>query len=129
MEINQRMLMEIRLPMQALDAPEVNFRRLGGRDGIPQEIQTEIGRILGSYSTIDVQLDRLNENDMITTTDEIYTIYAESLHLLTGMEMQLQNFYNRISGQGTIGGYRKRKQRTKCKQHKQKYYKTHRKRK
>ena len=128
-EINLGMLMQIRIPMRDLNAPVVNFRRQGGRVGIPNEIQGQIGRILGSYSTVEIQLGRLAENHDITTTREIYDIYAESLHLLTDMETQMLDFYIHVTGQDSIGGYRKRTQRTQHKRKTHRKSKTHRKRK
>ncbi len=81
------------------------------------------------------QRDDIAVNKDVVRRDIVNGVYREILSEVEEIVGRCDTILGRIdplrAGQAinNHGGYRKRKQRTQCKQHKQKHYKTYRKRK
>lgn len=135
---NTMQLTILRLSYALNDPNETIIRsRLWVPGVLPEAVSRAISSIPMSYRSVELSLQKLTE-DVYDADDFdmnlVNVAYTESIEVLREMEAQWDALLARIDparGGPAMhnGGYRKRKQRTQCKQHKQKHRKTQRKRK
>ena len=100
---------------------------------LPEAVSRAISSIPMSYRSVELSLQKLTE-DVYDADDfdmnVVNVAYTQSIEVLRAMEEEWQSLLALIypvragSVMNNIGGYRKRKQRTQCKQYKQKHRKT-----
>ena len=145
--INNTMLLTILRLSYALNGPNETIRkdRLWAPGVLPPAISRNISSIPMSYRRVELLLQKLTddvyaeEDDAEDAADNfdmniVNEAYTESIEVLRAMEEEWQSLLAVINPMMAgpamhNGGYRKRKQRTQRKQHKQKHCKTQRKRK